>query len=1331
MRLVASLAVVTSLSIFAAPLSEPQERGRVVEADGPAADVALRSQVRSAQPRLVKFSGQLPARAVDAAPVFTGTRLVTFGLYAQQEGGAPIWSETQVVNTDANGRYTVMLGASALEGIPVEAFSSGEGRWLSVTVEGEPAQPRLLLVSVPYAIRAEEAEKLGGLTASEFVTKSDLQSAVRESLAQARTVAAVSSVQPASVSASQPAGGIQQSAGGIDDSQHGNNALANTQPSVTQQGVTGAGAASFSDTSGNEVVFVNQSGTGMAVNAATTGTVAVNGTVSSPTGIGVRGSATSITGNAVGVRGDTSAPGGQGVVGNATSTSAGDTSTGVQGQSSAGMGAGVNGVASGARGIGVLGTASSPTGNTVGIEGVALSANGVAGEFSVVQAGATILSGQFNGNTEFTVDSGGDVLARGNVSAASFQVNSQTVIDRNGNWVGSPAGLAGPQGPAGVQGPKGDTGAIGPQGPAGTTGATGIQGPIGLTGPVGPQGPKGDTGLTGAAGPQGLTGATGPQGSAGATGAQGPAGLQGPAGASPFSLNGNNAVYTAGFVGIGTPAPKASLDVTGQIAVAGTPVIDETGKWIGSPTGLVGPTGPTGATGPTGPKGDTGLTGATGPTGPQGPIGPTGLQGLQGVPGTTGQQGPQGPTGLTGATGPQGQTGPQGPAGVSPLSLNGNDVVFNQANSGPEVFHLSGSANPQDTLVVANNTPGAANVNEQSPQLPAAIVGLQQNTTGFAAGVVGQSQSNGGGVGVAGVATGISNQDEVIGTVGLATASTGRQVGVLGDIFTSDTSSSSAARFTNYGSSSGLVIDARGPNPGGNCNNPPCAQSVLTVDASGNAKANGTVTAAHFSGDGSLLTGITASALTGGGAPTSADTGNTIVFRDGSGDFRAHTITAEQQFTGSGAGLTSIPITALANVSSLTAGNTLVLRDGFGDFHGHTITADQQFSGSGAGLTGIPASALTGAGAPTNANTANTIVQRDSSGSFAGGTITASTFSGGTFNGSGSGLTGIPASALTGAGAPANANTGNTIVQRDASGSFSAGTITASAFSGGSFSGSGANLTGIPVSALTGAGAPTNANTGNTIVQRDASGSFSAGTITASAFSGGSFSGSGANLTGIPLSALTGAGAPTSGNSGNSIVQRDASGSFSAGTISANSFQGSFIGSGAGLNTLNAAAITVLTGTIPDATLSSNVPLLNAAANKFTGNVQAASVTVANDAAFSSAPRMMWTTFLPDGLTTAYTANVMIPDQNIVVTRVMATLKTAESGNCSSNLDIRVSNSGLIFDLTFKAGQTVADSGALNKAVAGGSNLQVSIQTGASCQTNPADANVSVQYRMQ
>lgn len=99
------------------------------------------------------------------------------------------------------------------------------------------------------------------------------------------------------------------------------------------------------------------------------------------------------------------------------------------------------------------------------------------------------------------------------------------------------------------------------------TGAIGLQigvdniGPKGDTGLMGPQGPKGDTGATGVSGsggPAGIAGAAGPQGPVG------PAGPTGPAGASPFSLNGSDAVYTAGSVGIGTAAPNASaqLDVT-------------------------------------------------------------------------------------------------------------------------------------------------------------------------------------------------------------------------------------------------------------------------------------------------------------------------------------------------------------------------------------------------------------------------------------------------------------------------------------------------------------------------------------------------------------------------------------------------------------------------------------------------------------------------------------------------------------------------------------------------------------------------------------------------
>jgi len=69
---------------------------------------------------------------------------------------------------------------------------------------------------------------------------------------------------------------------------------------------------------------------------------------------------------------------------------------------------------------------------------------------------------------------------------------------------------------------------------------------------VGPQGPKGDTGTEGL---QGIQGIQGPKGDTGATG---------PAGASPFTLNGTSAVYTAGSVGIGAnpPATAAVLDVS-------------------------------------------------------------------------------------------------------------------------------------------------------------------------------------------------------------------------------------------------------------------------------------------------------------------------------------------------------------------------------------------------------------------------------------------------------------------------------------------------------------------------------------------------------------------------------------------------------------------------------------------------------------------------------------------------------------------------------------------------------------------------------------------------
>ena len=124
------------------------------------------SQASAIVPRLVNFSGR--ATNAESQP-FTGTAGLTFSIYKDQYEGAPLWMETQNVTADAKGNYAVQLGATSAEGLPLNLFVSGEGRWLGVRVNGGEEQPRILLLSVPYALKAADAETIGGLPASAFV----------------------------------------------------------------------------------------------------------------------------------------------------------------------------------------------------------------------------------------------------------------------------------------------------------------------------------------------------------------------------------------------------------------------------------------------------------------------------------------------------------------------------------------------------------------------------------------------------------------------------------------------------------------------------------------------------------------------------------------------------------------------------------------------------------------------------------------------------------------------------------------------------------------------------------------------------------------------------------------------------------------------------------------------------------------------------------------------------------------------------------------------------------------------------------------------------------
>jgi hypothetical protein len=131
------------------------------------------TQTASALPRLVRFSGAV--KDLGGTPL-TGVVGITFALYSEQTGGAALWQETQNATADSGGHYTALLGSTKPDGLPPDLFTSEQARWVGVQVSGQPEQPRVLLVAVPYAMKAADAETVGGLPPSAFVLAAPVSS---------------------------------------------------------------------------------------------------------------------------------------------------------------------------------------------------------------------------------------------------------------------------------------------------------------------------------------------------------------------------------------------------------------------------------------------------------------------------------------------------------------------------------------------------------------------------------------------------------------------------------------------------------------------------------------------------------------------------------------------------------------------------------------------------------------------------------------------------------------------------------------------------------------------------------------------------------------------------------------------------------------------------------------------------------------------------------------------------------------------------------------------------------------------------------------------------
>jgi hypothetical protein len=351
-----------------------------------------------------------------------------------------------------------MLGAGTSTGVPLEIFSLAEAHWVGAQVSGQPEQQRVLLLSVPYALKAADAQTLGGLPASAFLQ------------ANARAMSGKAGAPPTAPALSLPPAGVTgkgikdyvplwtsgttlgnslifQTGGnlgvgtktpkaqldlvgngktGIQATVPGTNGAIIGVATATKGGATGV-AGQSSDPAGSGVFGINNAkkgGTGVLgiAASASTGSTAVVGFETATTGqvSGVFGGTNSTTNFSVGVNGVEGAATGAvfGVAGAAFSTT--DGAAAISGFESAATGAvsGVNGATSSTSGTGVFGNATATSGSTIGVRGVAASPAGAAGVFLNLSGGTSqVLLGQAaNFATIFTVDASGNGFYAGNLN---------------------------------------------------------------------------------------------------------------------------------------------------------------------------------------------------------------------------------------------------------------------------------------------------------------------------------------------------------------------------------------------------------------------------------------------------------------------------------------------------------------------------------------------------------------------------------------------------------------------------------------------------------------------------------------------------------------------------------------------------------------------------------------------------------------------------------------------------------------------------------------------------------------------------------------------------
>ena len=106
--------------------------------------LALAFSVQAQIPEKMTFQGVL----ADSSGPLTGTHTLGFKIYESPTGGSPLWEESQTVNLDQYGSFSVILGSENPLNIPFD-----RPYFIGVSVDnGDEMSPRLQLTSSPYSL---------------------------------------------------------------------------------------------------------------------------------------------------------------------------------------------------------------------------------------------------------------------------------------------------------------------------------------------------------------------------------------------------------------------------------------------------------------------------------------------------------------------------------------------------------------------------------------------------------------------------------------------------------------------------------------------------------------------------------------------------------------------------------------------------------------------------------------------------------------------------------------------------------------------------------------------------------------------------------------------------------------------------------------------------------------------------------------------------------------------------------------------------------------------------------------------------------------------------